>query len=524
MTTNYLRPGIYVTEQLQPLTVTAAGIPGEATAVFAAIHNQGPTVPTFCSSWQVYQNLFGTFATAPSGSMLPYAVYSYFQNSGTGCYISRYANTDAVTALLALEDLSSSVLFTVNASSPGAWGNNVYVEIIAGGSAAQVNLNVYYGGTTGAYLVETFLSVSANPASSRYIETIVNSPVNGSNYVRITNTTFTYGAGTSDFALIAPTALATGSDGTTAPLLATVVPISCDQFLQAQALLLNLPGVQSNATLNTIIAWAAAREDTFVLVDGPAPVLGETSASVAASYAGLLTGGSAINPSSYAALYAPYLLVQDPSSTQPGATRYVPPSGAMLGLYSSVDNMVGVQQVAAGTSYGQLDCLGLEVYFTPTDLNTLNPLNINAIKQIPGNGFCAFGARTLATGYPNMFIPVQRVLIKLAHDLVYLTNFALFEPNDPTLWQNVTTVLTVYMNQQTQAGLLASTNPANAFQITCNATNNPPAAAQAGIMNVSVAVALGSPAEIIVINISQLESGAVTSTQVNSLVGTPVGL
>jgi uncharacterized protein len=93
-----------------------------------------------------------------------------------------------------------------------------------------------------------------------------------------------------------------------------------------------------------------------------------------------------------------------------------------------------------------------------------------------------------------------------------LTQFAMFQPNAPALWQNITTVLTNYLTAQTLAGLLASTNPLSAFTVTCNATNNSQASAQSGMVNISVAVALGSPVEIIVINISQLTQGAITNT------------
>jgi hypothetical protein len=59
--------------------------------------------------------------------------------------------------------------------------------------------------------------------------------------------------------------------------------------------------------------------------------------------------------------------------------------------------------------------------------------------------------------------------------------------------------------------MFASTNPTTAYTVTCNSSNNSQASAQSGIVNISIAVALGSPVEIIVINISQLTQGAITS-------------
>jgi len=525
---NYPRPGAYINESLLPLTTSGNNIPGEAVAAFAYPYNIGPVIPTFCGSWQAFVNLYGGFNVA-NQSPLHFAVYSYFANGGTGCFVLRCANTDATSATLALKDIGGATVFTATAAqrqvqSPGAWGLNVYVEIVGlQGVTNAVNLNVYYGGTTATNLVEQFLNVSTNPANPRYVLTVINSPVSGSNYITLSGG-LAYSAGVTDFQTLVPTPLTGGADGSSAPALGTVVPSYFDQYCQQQILNLNIPGQQSAGTLNTIVAWAAGREDVFVLVDGPTPVFPETSATVATNYVNMATGGSSIAASSFVAIHAPYLLVQDPSSSSPGATRYIPPSGSILGLWAQTDNLVGVQQVAAGTAYGQLSCLDLEVRFAAADLNTLFPYNINCIKLVPGYGFCVFGARTMLQGYPDMYIPVRRVLMKIEHDCVELTQFAMFAPNDPALWTDITTVLTNYLTTQTLAGLLASMNPVTAFSVTCDASNNPQSTAQSGIVNISVAVALGSPVEIIVINISQLTTGAITNSSTSSSLGGASGI
>jgi hypothetical protein len=527
--TSYPRPGAYINEQLLPLITGAANIPGEAVAAFANAFNIGPVIPTFCTSWQQFTSLYGNFSQS-NGNTLHFAVYSYFVNGGTGCYVLRVPNTDAVAAHLAIPDLGSATVFTATAAqqqvqSPGAWGNQIYVEVQALNAITKyVNINVYnvpVGASVGpGYLVESFLNISTNPADPRYALTIVNSPVSGSNFIQLTGG-LAYVAGTTDFATMVPTPLASGADGSLSPAstFAATLTTAFDNYATNQVLNLNITGgfnasgsMNSNTIVNTVVSWAAAREDVFVLVDGPIPSFPESSATVTSNYTGMVTGGSSIASSSFVAVHGPYLLVQDPSSAIGGATRYIGPSGSILGLWSFTDNLIGVQQVAAGVSFGQLSCLGLETYFTPTDLNTLFPYNINAIKKVPGYGFCVFGARTLLQGFPDMYIPVRRVLMKIEHDSINLTQFAMFEPNTPTLWGEVKTVLQNYLTTQTLAGLLGSTNPAQAFSITCDSTNNSQQTAQAGMLNISIAVALGSPVEIIVINISQLVQGAITSS------------
>lgn len=535
--TAYPRPGAYINEVLLPLTTSGNNIPGEAVAAFANVANIGPEIPVFCSSWQSFVNLFGDFNVVPANP-LHFAVYSYFVNGGTGCFVMRSpTNTNAVTASFAIQDLGAATVFTAQAAqaqipSHGAWGNNIYIEIVAlTGSTTHFNFNVYYvpggGGVINnpvsigpGYLVETFLNVSCNPADPRYVKNIINSPVSGSNYIQLTGADPTYVAGTTDFAALTPTQLASGADGSTAltaATFATNVQNGFDNYATGQILNLNIPGgfnaagsMNTTAAINAINTWAGQREDVFVLIDGPLPNFPESSATVASNYAAMVS--SSIAPTSFAAIYGPYILIQDPASANVGATRYISPNGSLLGMWCTTDNLAGVNQVAAGVQFGQILCLGLEVYFTPTDLNTLFPTNINAIKKVPGYGFCAFGARTLLQGYPDMYIPVRRTLMKIEHDAIFLTQFAMFQPNVPTLWQNITTVLNNYLTTQTLAGLLGSIIPQQAFSVTCNATNNSQASAQSGIVNIQIAVALGSPVEIIVINISQLTTGAITNS------------
>jgi uncharacterized protein len=541
----YPRPGAYINEQLLPLTQSSNNTPGQAVAAFANVANIGPEIPVFCSSWQSFVSNFGDF-NLTAGNPLHFAVYSYFQNGGTGCFVMRVrTNSDSVVAGSTLVDThgTPNTLFNVKAAqaqvqSHGAWGNNIFIEVVTLSSTtgSNVNLNIYYvpgnnlglvvppAGTPGPqFLVETFLNVSANPADPRYILNIVNSQVSGSQYITLSlNTAYD---GTDNLAALSPTALTTGADGSTATTAAnfmTAVETGFDNYCSGQILNMNIPGgwvtsgttsMNQTSVINGLTTWAAGREDVFLLVDGPLPNFSggpESSASVAAAYIAMLT--SAIAPSSFNAIYGPYLLVQDPSSANIGATRYIGPSASLLGMWCQVDALVGVNQVAAGVQFGQMLCLGLEVYFTPTDLNSLFPTNINAIKKVPGYGFCAFGARTTLQGYPDMYIPIRRTLMKIEHDAIFLTQFALFQPNTPTLWANITTVLTNYLTTQTLNGLLASQNPATAFSVVCNGTNNSIASAQAGMVNISIAVALGSPVEIIVINISQLTTGAITNT------------
>ena len=103
------------------------------------------------------------------------------------------------------------------------------------------------------------------------------------------------------------------------------------------------------------------------------------------------------------------------------------------------------------------------------------------------------------------------MLMKLEHDFTYLLQPALFEPNDAQLWLQITQIISNYWTQLMQQNALGGTTPTTAFQVICDSSNNTPATSQAGIVNVSVAVALVSPAEFILINISQFQNTGQTT-------------
>lgn len=517
--TTPLEPGVFVNVSQSPLAQSVSNIPGEGQAAFAALYNRGPVNPVQVTSWPQFVKLFGSFSQAGGNSMFHQSVYQFFANGGSSCFCVRVPNTDAVVATLTVQDIAGSPvnLLTFTATSKGAWGNTVYVNLVAAGPTGQgrFNVQVYVGGTAQANLMETFPSLSVNPLDSRNIVSVLNSPYAGSQYVSVSFPTGSplapggsgYVLGSTDPNVSGgATALASGSDGSTAPTnLGSSVSAAFDQ-LQDQILYVNIPGDNTAADINALLGWADTRGDVMVVVDGPTPSAGETSANVRAAYITMVSG-SGVNADANAVLYAPYLLVLDPSSAVSGATRLVPPGGAVLGVWQRGMNQYGVQQAPAGT-WATLNVQGLEVNFTATDLQDLNNVNVNAIKAVPNTGFCVFGARTLAVGVPSRYVNIQRSLIQLSHDMENLLAYATFEPNNSSLWQSITSVLTAYLTTQMQDGMFAGSTPASAFSVTCDASNNTPTSVGSGVVNVTVGVALSAPAEFIYINLQQLSASA----------------
>ena len=69
------------------------------------------------------------------------------------------------------------------------------------------------------------------------------------------------------------------------------------------------------------------------------------------------------------------------------------------------------------------------------------------------------------------------------------------------------------LNSLYSSGALAGNSPAEAFYIVCDDTNNTSVTIDAGEVNIEVGIALQTPAEFIVINVSQFTGGStVTET------------
>jgi phage tail sheath protein FI len=218
-----------------------------------------------------------------------------------------------------------------------------------------------------------------------------------------------------------------------------------------------------------------------------------------------------------AAVYYPQLVIADPYSPTAGATRTVPPGGFVTGMYIQTDQTRSVAKAPAGLGTSLLGVYGVEPtgVMTNADQGNLNTANVNCLVSVPGSGVVIWGARTLSAYLVTRYVSVERSIIYLSSQMVAMTKFAVFEPNDWILWNHITSVLSQFLNEFWQSGGLSGTSAAQAFYVTCDGTNNTLSTIQQGIVNVEVGVSLQFPAEFVVIKIGQWAGGqsvSVTNT------------
>jgi hypothetical protein len=205
----------------------------------------------------------------------------------------------------------------------------------------------------------------------------------------------------------------------------------------------------------------------------------------------------------YAALYYPWIFVVDPLNLGNQIVRRIPPSGHVAGVYANTDLTVGVFQAPANTVMQWAQDLTNEV---TSDMQAfLNPLQINCIRSFSGRGIRVYGARTLSSDSSWLFVNVRRLVSMIEHALELYMQWVVFEPNNVHLWNLVRTSVTNYLEAIWQQGALMGNTAAQAFFVTCDATNNTLATTQVGQMIVDIGVAPALPAEFVIFRIGMVQ-------------------
>jgi phage tail sheath protein FI len=512
--TTYGRPGVYISERLlpAPLAVTATA---EAAGACIGKFAQGPESVTLVTSWYDFVQRFGGYNSAYPAT---FGVGSFFQNGGSELYVRRVLGEDAAaaTAEIAPEE-GSTPIGTVTAKSKGDDGGFIRVEFSATARANYYNFTVFKEGgalytdssDANDVIVEQFSNVVLNDAlSSDYIETIVNT---NSQYVNVDIADGETAPTLSRIPL-------TDGDNGDAPLAADYSAVIYEFSSVDRPLVLFAPEINADVetdsedVIDDMIEWAEANNG-FVVVDTSEAVT--SSGAPALTVSNALTFATARTTSSHAAVYYPNIYISDPLGRSQSSLRKIGPAGAVAGLYIQTDKQSGPFKAPAGLNASIRGAVAVEKQFTSAELDALNSGTntsgvgsaVNALRNLPGAGIVAMGARTLLQdGTVNKYVNTRRSLIFLRKSLNDLTQFAIFENNNEDLWSRLRTAITVFLNTYSNQGGLRGNTPAEAFYVKCDAENNSAASIANGEVRIEVGVALQYPAEFVVITLSQQTS------------------
>ena len=185
----------------------------------------------------------------------------------------------------------------------------------------------------------------------------------------------------------------------------------------------------------------------------------------------------------------------------------LPPSAAMAGVYTKVDNNRGVWKAPANVSLNSVISPAINItHGDQEDLNvTPQGKSINAIRTFVGEGTLVWGARTLdGNSLDWRYVNVRRTMIMLEESIRLATKALVFEPNVALTWVSIKSQITNFLTGIWKRGGLAGTSPGDAFGVFVGLGETmTPEDILEGILRVTVLVALSRPAEFIEITFQQ---------------------
>lgn len=376
----------------------------------------------------------------------------------------------------------------------------VTVSAATSGEADRFDLVITQGGA----VVESYRNVSADPAATNYIVDLM---TEGTSIFTATHE----GAPGDPRPDNQAETMAGGNSGLTGLVDADFVGGSgtgktglrvLDSILDLT--LVAIPGRASAAIATGLNAYVETTREGLVFAVHDIPS-GQTS-DQAITYAE--TTASLVGME-YGAVYWPHVKIQNPSTAVFGddTTLTIPPSGPTLGLYSRLDGRRagGVYDSPAGYERAFLSVAGLadETVNQEAIRDRLYPKRINPIRTEPGRPIYIDGGRTLLSSgnFPN--ISERRGVIGIKRAIKAGIDFARHQNHDASLRARVRRTVRSYLVRQMNLGAFRTTDPATAFYVTCDETNNPLDVVNAGRLVVDVGLATAKPAEFIEVTISQ---------------------
>ncbi len=418
--------------------------------------------------------------------------------------------TPLATATATLGD-SSDTWLTFSAANPGSWGNRLVVRVTPEDDAddnASYRVDVGEGFGEHFDVQETYESVVLDAASLNFIEAVINgaSPRLSAKMEatapdeisalrsRLNGTEATF------------VALGGGTDGTW--------PGATDYQKAFTALrryrdinMILLPGCWWDGStgqdcISEAIAHANYMRNCMVIYDPPPNDELENAQEVA---------GKGFNTSTYAALYYPWVWVNNPfydPDRAPGKPHrvLVSPAAFAAGLWARIDGKRGVWKAPAGVEATLLGATDLEYVVENDEQDYLNPAGVNAFRRLPGYGTVIWGSRTLATrADPEWrYVPVRRTAIFIEESLYNGIKWAVFEPNDHRLWSALRTNIESFMNGLFRSGAFQGEKASDAYFVRCGlGSTMTQGDIDAGRVIVEVGFAPLKPAEFVIVRIQQ---------------------
>jgi phage tail sheath protein FI len=558
----YLSPGVYV-EEYDSSARAIEGV-GTSTAGFIGLTERGPTegAPVLVTNYGDFRRKYGgnlSEYTHGEYRYLPMCVEQFFANGGTRCYIARVVPDDSKAAK------AKQGFLTFTASSEGKWGNRITVSFISSNKRKMQilseegekiykakGLSGFMDGDivefSGEYnrissvsedtvvfenafkaspvdnalvpklfvfsaemdiivrcdeIAEIYNDVSLNVMSSNYITKRLGS----SDLIRLT--VKATGETDNPVSLVfgskadkGTVAFSGGTDGNIQNINAGVFMgqdggpgkrTGIEAFRENSIVsIIAVPGVTVPEVIVSLTAHCETEKNRFAVIDIPAEL---TKTDEIIEYRNMID-------STYAAMYHPWVQVFDREAKK---SAYIPPSGSVCGVYSRTDITRGVHKAPANEGVA---CSGLSVNYTSGEQDILNPVGVNLIRALPGQGIRVWGARTASSNANFKYVNIRRLFIFIEQSIKNNTNWVVFEPNDASLWIRVQMSISGFLTTLFRAGMFAGDSPESSFFVDIG----PSTMSQDDILNgrliCNIGIAPSRPAEFVIFRVTQFTAEA----------------
>jgi phage tail sheath protein FI len=256
--------------------------------------------------------------------------------------------------------------------------------------------------------------------------------------------------------------------------------------------LIAVPGVTIPEVIVSLVAHCENEKNRFAVIDAPIDM---TKTGDLVEYRGIID-------SSFAAFYHPWIQVYDRLAQK---SSYVPPSGAVLGVFSRTDIERGVHKAPANEP---VRCTGLSTNYTTKEQDVLNPVGVNLIRALPGQGIRVWGARTASSDSNFKYVNVRRLFIYVEESIRYSTNWVVFEPNNTDLWGRVQMTISSFLGGLFAAGMLAGDSAEQAYFVDIGPTTMSRDDIANGRLICNIGIAPVRPAEFVIFRVTQFTAEA----------------
>ncbi|MBW3663335.1 MAG: phage tail sheath subtilisin-like domain-containing protein [Actinobacteria bacterium] len=512
-------PGVYIEERssgIRPIT----GVPTSITAFVGRTYRGPVDRPVLVTSFGEFERVYGGLW---SGSQVGHSVRDFFRNGGSSAVIARLfePGVDRGSAVVRIDTLELA------AAEPGSWGNRLQARVDhdtrpfdpALGEDASSLFNLYVRDVTSGAIEEHRDVVVSLEGHARNLVDVLEQE---SNLVRLTNRPAGRPASSGISAgdvwkdASAHTSVDAADEASDGEPLGSAsftggVTDGTGLYLLEQTDLFNLlviPPYEHDGTVggdsvdSSVVAAAAEyceKRRSILLVDPPAHWKSVGAVTAADLPAGVGTA------SRNAAVFLPRLRQGD--ALRDGEIAPFAPSGVVAGVIARTDAERGVWKAPAGVEASLVGVAGLTIDLTDDDIGQLNRFGVNCLRDVPDVGPVVWGARTMqgADGQDSewKYLPVRRTALFIEESLHRGTQWAVFEPNDESLWTRIQSNVAAFMDALWRRGAFQGSTPQEAYLVKCDRGTTTQADVDRGVVNILVGFAPLRPAEVVVIRLQQ---------------------